>query len=421
MKRVQFKKFGQLGKFALAIVLACLLVSAPAAARERVRWVGAWASAQIVPVNDQIIPAEDLADATLRQIVRVTLGGSQLRVRLSNVHGTAPLAIAAASVARSADNRTARIDSASLKPLRFDGASVVTIPAGAEMWSDPVDLAVSAGNDLAISLHLPAAPARHTGHPGSRATTYLLHGNHVSDLDLAGAKTAPRWLIIAGVDVASSRGRALAILGDSITDGSGVQPDTNARWPDRLAERMRSRKALRTMAVLNAGIGGNRLRLDGIGPNALARFERDVLGQNGVSHLIVLEGVNDLGTLTRDAPATPEAHAALVHESILVLRQIAQRARDRGIKIIGATILPYGGSKYYHPDAANEADRAAINGWIRAPGNFDAVIDFDVAMRDPADPTRLRADYDSGDGLHPSLAGYAAMAAAVPLELLEKR
>lgn len=408
-------------KLALAAMLACAAIAAPAAARERVRWVGAWATAQIVPAGDQITPPEDLADVTLRQIVRVTLGGSQLRVRLSNVHGTAPLAIAAASVAHSADNRTARLDPASLKPLRFDGALAVTIPAGAEVWSDPVGLGVSAGDDLAISLHLPAAPARHTGHPGSRATTHLLHGDHVSDLDLAGARTTPRWLVIAGVDVVNPRGRALVILGDSITDGSGVQPDTNARWPDRLAERMRARKALRHMAVLNAGIGGNRLRLDGIGPNALARFERDVLGQNGVSHLIVLEGVNDLGTLTRDAPATPEAHAALVREAILVLRQIVQRARDRGITAIGATILPYGGSKYYHPDPANEADRAAINGWIRTPGNFDAVIDLDAAMRDPTDPTRLRADYDSGDGLHPSLAGYAAMAAAVPLELLEKR
>jgi lysophospholipase L1-like esterase len=173
--------------------------------------------------------------------------------------------------------------------------------------------------------------------------------------------------------------------------------------------------------VLNAGIGGNRLRLDGLGPNALARFEREVLSPPGVTHLLVLEGVNDLGTLTRDAPATPEQHAVLVREMIEALRQVVARARSHGIKVIGGTIMPFGTSAYYHPDAANEADRAAVNAWIRTPGNFDAVIDFDAAMRDPASPTRLRPDLDSGDGLHPSIAGYQAMADAVPLGVFEAK
>jgi lysophospholipase L1-like esterase len=177
---------------------------------------------------------------------------------------------------------------------------------------------------------------------------------------------------------------------------------------------------LSQVAVLNAGIGGNRLLLDGLGPNALARFERDVLSQPGVTHLIVLEGVNDLGTLTRDGPATPEQHATLVAQATEALRQIVLRARNRGIKAIGGTILPFKASAYYHPPAETEADRQAINAWIRAPGNFDAVIDFDAAMRDPADPSRLNPALDSGDGLHPSLEGYRAMAAAVPLELLRR-
>jgi lysophospholipase L1-like esterase len=245
-----------------------------------------------------------------------------------------------------------------------------------------------------------------------------VHGDQVSASDLSGAQTAPRWLVLAGIEVFAPEARAVAVLGDSITDGYGVQPDTNLRWTDHLAARLHADPAAGAVAVLNAGIGGNRLLNDGLGPNALARFERDVLSQPGVTHLVVLEGVNDLGTLTRDAPGTPERHAALVAQATEALRQIVLRARGRGIVAIGATILPYGASALYHPDAVNEADRQAINAWIRAPGHFDAVIDFDAALRDPANPFRLNPALDSGDGLHPSLEGYRAMAAAVPLELL---
>jgi peptidoglycan/xylan/chitin deacetylase (PgdA/CDA1 family) len=277
---------------------------------------------------------------------------------------------------------------------------------------------VGAGTDLAITLHLPQAPDRQTGHPGARATSYLVRGEQVMAADLVSPKTMTRWLVIGGVEVDAPGASAIAILGDSITDGYGVPADSNARWPDRLMARLQADPATRRMAVLNAGIGGNRLRLDGLGPNALARFDREVLSAPGVSHLIVLEGINDLGTLTRDAPATPEQHQAVVREMIGALAQIVARARAHGIKAIGGTIMPDGASAYYHPDAANEADRAAVNAWIRAPGHFDAVIDFDAAMRDPTRPTRLRADLDSGDGLHPSLAGYRAMGDLVPLSLL---
>jgi lysophospholipase L1-like esterase len=171
------------------------------------------------------------------------------------------------------------------------------------------------------------------------------------------------------------------------------------------------------VGVLNAGIGGNRLVLDGLGPNAMARFDRDVLNQTGVKYVIVLEGVNDLGTLTREQPVSAEAHAALVVRMTTSYDQMIRKARERGIKIYAATIMPYGGSAYYHPDAANEQDRQAINAWIRTPGRFDAVIDFDKLTADPANPSKLAPAYDSGDGLHPSLAGYKAMADAVPLGL----
>jgi lysophospholipase L1-like esterase len=401
-------------------LFAALCLGGTAAAQDRPHWVASWASSQMVPPAENVAPAGDLTDATVRQIVRVSIGGRQLRVRLSNAFGTGPLVIDAASVALSADITSSRVLPSTLRSLRFAGSTTVTIPAGADYLSDPVALPVAPGADLAITLHIPTPPERQTGHPGARAHSHFAHGQQVMAETLAGAKTSTRWYLIAGVEVDAPGAGALVILGDSITDGYGVQPNTNARWPDRLAVRLRADPATRNLAVLNAGIGGNRLRVDGNGPNALARFEREVLSPPGVTHLLVLEGINDLGTLTREAPATPEQHAALVREMIGILQQIVTRARAHGIKVIGGTIMPDGASAYYHPDAANEADRAAVNAWIRAPGNFDAVIDFDAAMRDPASPTRLRRELDSGDGLHPSIAGYQAMADAVPLSVFAR-
>jgi len=400
------------------LLFLALLFAAPLRAGGPDGWTAAWSSAQMVPVNDQVVPHEWLEDATVRQVVRVGLRGPKVRLRLSNVHGTAPLTVGAVTVARSAYNASSRIDVASLATVRFGGRGQTVIPTGAEVWSDPVDLAVAAGDDLAVSIYLPGPPTPPTGHPGSRATTWFVHGEQTAAEDLPGAQTAPRWLMIAGIEVFAPEARAVVAFGDSITDGFGVQPDTNLRWTDHLAARLRADPSTSQVAVLNAGIGGNRLLLDGLGPNALARLERDVLSQPGVTHLIVLEGVNDLGVLTRDGPATPEQHGALVTQAIEALRQIVLRARAGGIEVIGATILPFATSTTYHPTTETEAGRQAINAWIRTPGNFDAVIDFDAAMRDPADPTRLNPALDSGDGLHPSLDGYRAMAAAVPLELL---
>jgi lysophospholipase L1-like esterase len=401
----------------LLTALLLLLIPASATAQRDGHWVGSWATSVYQPEDRNSLPNADLDDTTLRQVVRVTLAGSRLRIRLSNSAGTQPLRIGAAFVARSADPATARLAPGGA-PLTFSGQREIVIPAGADFISDPVALAVPANTHLAISLYLPEAPARLTGHPGARATSYLAHGNRVDATDLPGARTATRWYLIAGVDVeAPAHGAAIVTFGDSITDGYGVQPNTDRRWPDYLARRLQAEPATRHLGVLNHGIGGNRILLDGAGPNALARFERDVLAQPGVRFLIVLEGVNDLGTSTREAPIGTEAHSLLVRNMIAAYAQMVQRARARGIRVIGATIIPYGGSAYYHPDGANEADRQALNAWIRAPGNFDAVIDFDAVLRDPADPRRMLPAMDSGDGLHPSLAGYEAMAEAVPLSL----
>ncbi|WP_313534592.1 SGNH/GDSL hydrolase family protein [Sphingomonas sp.] len=395
-----------------------LLASATAQAAPGDRWTTSWWTSQLALDSQNALPAADFNDATLREIVRLQGPATRLRVRFTNRFGIAPLTIDSATIARALDPASSRIDAATLRPLRFGGATAVTIPAGADYWSDPVELKAAGGADLAISLYVANPPAQQTGHPGSRGTSYLVHGNRSADPDMVGAKTVDRWFQIAGIEAVAPKARAIVAFGDSITDGYGVKPNTNARWTDALQRRLRATPGMGEVAVLNAGIGGNRLLNDGLGPNALARFDHDVIGQPGVTHLIVLEGVNDLGTLTREAPVSAAAHSALVVRMIDAYRQIITRAHARGIKAIGATIMPYAASGYYHPDAQNEADRQAVNRWIRTPGNFDAVIDFDAAMRDPADPKRLRKDYDSGDGLHPSVAGYAAMAGAVPLALL---
>jgi lysophospholipase L1-like esterase len=412
-------------RWALALAFVGMLaqeaVARPPAAdatRTSGRWVASWASSQQLPEPRNALPPGDLDDATLRQIVRMTQGGDRIRVRLSNAFGTAPLRVTAVHVARAAARGSAGIEQGSDRALTFGGSPGVTIPAGADYLSDPVSFDVAPLSRLAVTLHLAHAPEQQTSHPGSRTTSFLVHGAQLSAADLPGAKTFEHWFELAAVEVAAGpRSSAIVVLGDSITDGHGATDNLDDRWPDRLADRLQASAEGRRFSVLNHGIGGNRLLLDGLGPNALARFDRDVLAQAGVSHLIVLEGVNDLGTLTRDAPASPDQHAALVQQMIGAYQQIAMRARARGIRVIGATILPYGSSGYYHPTLLNEADRQAVNRWIRTPGAFDAVIDFDAVTRDPAHPERMLPAYDSGDGLHPSPAGYRAMGDAVPLSL----
>lgn len=400
----------------LLFATAALIAGTPATAAP-CTWQAAWASAQMAPEGNNVLAAGTLADATLRQIVRPSIGGRRVRVRFSNVFGRAPLTIDAASIGHAAGNDSARVQQGSLRALTFAGAKGVTVPPGAEWLSDAVTLPVAAFEDLSVSLHLPGDPDGQTSHPGSRATSWIAKGERTGMTDLPGATGTDHWFQLSGIEVerCAAPGGVVA-FGDSITDGYGVKPNTNARWTDGLARRLGGR-----VAVLNAGIGGNRVLLDGLGPNAMARFERDVLGQAGVRHLIVLEGVNDIGVLTRERPATPEAHRALVAGVTGGYAQMIARARAHGIMTHVATIMPFASNGYYHPGAASEADRQAINAWIRTPGNADHVIDFDRLMRDAAHPDRLLPAYDSGDGLHPSIAGYAAMAAAVPLAGLHSR
>jgi lysophospholipase L1-like esterase len=269
-------------------------------------------------------------------------------------------------------------------------------------------------------MHIEKEPGQQTGHPGSRATSYLARGDVVAAADLLDATKVEHWYFLAGVDARSSMMAASVVaLGDSITDGHGSTTNGDDRWTDVLAERLQAAPATRFVGVLNEGIGGNHLLIDGLGPNALARFDRDVLAQPGAHTLIVLEGVNDLGGLARGGDVAESEHHALVARILAAYQQIVMRAHAHGIQVAGATILPYTGSDYYHPTAASEADRVAVNEWIRAAGHFDAVIDFDKVMRDPAHPDRLLPAYDCGDHLHPSPAGYRAMGEAIPLGLFQ--
>ena len=381
-------------------------------------WVDSWAASQQLVEPHNSLSADDLRDVTLRQIVHLSLGGSTLRVKISNRHGMAPLHFTSVHVARPEATDLPKIVPGTDKALKFSGAADVVVPAGADYLSDPANFPVDPLSDLAITLHLDAVPAQQTGHPGSRATSYVAHGDQVSAADLPDAKKVEHWYFIAGVDVdATSQAAAIVTLGDSITDGHGATTNGNDRWPDVLAKRLQEQPATKNVAVLNHGIGGNRLLLDGIGPNALARFDHDVLAQPGVRYLIVLEGVNDLGMLTKDGSVPAAEHQQEVHRLIGAYEQIVTRAHAHGILVFGATIMPFMGFDFYHPGPETEADRQAVNEWIRAPGHFDAVIDFDKLMRDPEHPDHLLPKYDLGDHIHASPAGYAAMGSAVPLSL----
>jgi lysophospholipase L1-like esterase len=384
----------------------------------RRHWVGSWAaSQQLVEANNALAPG-DLRDATLRQIVHLSLGGNEIRLRLSNRFGNAPLHIKAAHVARPQSAGSAKILTDSDKALTFSQAAEVTVPPHADYLSDPASFAVDPLSDVAITLRIDAAPAEQTGHPGSRTTSYLARGDSVSALDLPGAKSVDHWYFIAGIDVVSEPAAgSIIVLGDSITDGHGATTNGNDRWTDDLAKRLQASPRARSLGVLNQGIGGNRLLTDGLGPNALSRFDHDVIAQAGARYLIVLEGINDIGMLARGEKVSEAAHESLAQRMIAAYEQMVARAHTVEIKVIGATIMPFVGSEYYHPAPANEADRQAVNRWIRTPGHFDAVIDFDEITRDPQHPERLLAAYDSGDHLHPSPTGYAAMAKALPLSL----
>jgi len=353
---------------------------------------------------------------TLRQIVHGSLGGDRIRVVFSNAFGTSPLAVGAAHVALR--DKDAAIVTKSDRALAFGGAPSVNIPAGAAVVSDPVALTVPPFADVAIDLYLPGDTASSTSplttHTGALQTSYVSEagsGDKTGAADLPGATTMAAWFFLSRVEVAApEQAGAVVTFGDSITDGTRSTPNTNNRWPDTLAKRLQAQKI--NLAVLNQGIAGNRVLGDGAGVSALARFDRDVLAQAGVTHVIVLESINDIG-LARDNPCPT------VRDLIAGQMQLIERAHARGLKIYGGTLLPFEGAAYYTPQG--EAKRKEYNEWVRTSKSFDGVIDFDAATRDPAAPTKLLPQYNSGDNLHLNDAGYQVMANAVDLALLKKK
>jgi lysophospholipase L1-like esterase len=398
---------------ALVAVLGLLV-----AAHAQQKWVGSWAASQQPVEPHNSIPAADTADVTLRQIVHLSIGGDQLRLHLSNRYGTVPLTLTDVHIARAVSADSSKIQPDSDQPLTFSGQRRVTIPAAADYLSDAIAYSSSPFADLAITLHTATVPADQTGHPGSRSTSYLVHGDRVTDNELPNATKMDHWYFIAGIDFMEPKSSfAVITLGDSITDGHAATTNGNDRWPDVLARRLRTAAPAQAIAVLNHGIGGNRLLTNGLGPNVLARFDHDVLAQAGARYLMVLEGINDIGMFGREGEHTAQEHQAFAGRMIAAYHQVIERAHTNGIRVIGCTVMPFAGSAFYHPGPLEEGDRQVVNRWIRAPGNFDGVIDFDELTRDPANPDRLLPQFDSGDHLHPSPAGYAAMGNAIPVTI----
>ncbi len=354
-------------------------------------------------------PAPGLSGNTLRQLIRPSLGGARWRFRFSNEFGNGPMIIDAVHVARAGAVR-AGIDPSTDRALRFDGRSSVTIAAGRSALSDPADFAVEPFSDVAITIHFVRAPSGLTGHPGSRTTSFVARGDQVGSARLGDTTPVVHWYAISGAETISDARGAVVVLGNSIADGRGSGTDKNDRWPDNLARRLAASDGRAGVAVLNAGIGGNAIVRGGLGPTALSRFARDVLSQRGVRWVIISEGVNDIGG-ARGA----DSAASIARQLIAAYGDMIRRAHAKGIRMYGATILPFGGSQYSSPE--HEAARATVNAWIRDSGAFDGILDFDKTMRDPADATRLRGDGDSGDHLHPNEAGYRLMANAVDLSL----
>ena len=341
------------------------------------------------------------------------MGGRRIRVHLSNDFGATVLRIGAAHVALR--EKESGVVTGSDRSLMFSGKGSVTIPPGAQMISDPVDLNVPALADLAISVYIPGETGPATMHATGLHTSYVSKaGDFTGAPSLGDATTTQSWFLVAGVDVmAPADAFSIVAFGDSITDGATSTPDSNRSWPSLLAERLQANPATARVAVVNQGISGNRVLRDGAGVSALARFDRDVLSQAGVKWVIIMESINDIGIGFRSNPTPNPADSITADELIAGLRQLIARAHTHGIKVMGATLTPFEGAAYYSEQG--EAARQAVNQWIRTGGEFDAVVDFEAATRDAANPKTFRSEYNIRDHLHPNDAGYKAMADAIDL------
>jgi lysophospholipase L1-like esterase len=407
----------------LALLAATLALTAnPLLAQTH--WVATWGTAPVAQVNTH---KAFTMPTTLRQIVHVSIGGSTLRVVLTNELGTSSLvideaaaALPAASPNPAAPNASGAIQPGSSVPLTFNGHPAITIPPGAIAVSDPVALALPPLSDLAISLSIAGQEIPTlTQHDLSLETNYVAAGDQVSATTLTNATTSANWDFLKGVEVeapqSGSQSATVVAFGDSITDGWHSTSGSNNTWPDLLADRLHANPSTRNLAVINEGIGGNRVLHDGWGPNALSRFDSEVLAPSGVKYLIILESINDIGHAY-----DPKKPYDIVSADDLItgISQLAVRAHAHGVKVFGATLTPYIGAGYSSP--AGDAVRNAVNQWIRTTNQLDGVVDFDKAARDPANPSVFAPANDSGDHLHPGDAGFHAMANAIDLSLFTK-
>lgn len=383
------------------------------AAGHAAHWTGTWAASPTV-AGDDGPAAAGFDDATVRDVVHTSVGGKAVRIRLSNTFGEQPLTIDEATVA--VRDEGAGIRPGTLQQVTFGGARTFTIPVGAQVYSDPVRMRVRPLSDLAVSLYFDGPTGPVTQHPLGTSTTYIApDGNsaHATGAD-AYTESAQSWFVIDGVDVRGARqAGSVVTLGNSITDGYASTPDANHRWPDLLARRLQRQHGRKPLGVLNAGISGNRVLTDAgtAGVSAQARFDRDVLAQSGVRTVVVMEGINDIGN-----DAGVDGGPLTARQLIAGLKNIARRAHARGLSIIGGTLTPYKGAGYFSP--RGERIRQRVNHWIRTGDAFDGLVDFDKVTRDPQHPRRFLPRYDSGDHLHPSDAGYRAMAGVVRLKAL---
>ncbi len=374
-------------------------------------WVGTWSTAPQLVEQRNMPPSPGLSHNTLRQIVHVSLGGDSLRVKFSNEFSKSPVTLNAVHIA-------VPIDSSSIDPntdhaLSFRGKPEITIEPGTSIMSDPFHFELKPRSNAAITIYFGDTSPDVTGHPGSRTTSYLLAGDKVSAVDFPNAAKTDHWYTINSIDVmAPETAAAVAVLGNSITDGRGSGTNKQNRWPDELARRLLDNPGTQQVAVLNEGIGGNCVLRNCLGPSALSRFDRDVLKQAKVHWLIILEGINDIGS-SRGADGAAKVADGL----IAAYEEMIEGAHAKGILVYGATMTPFGGSFYDSPD--HESAWKTVNEWIRSSGRFDAVIDLDAALRDPANPLHLLPEADSGDHLHPSETGHRMMAEAVDLSLFK--
>jgi lysophospholipase L1-like esterase len=392
----------------LSTLILALALSAGFCQAQDGFWIGTWGCAPQLVEPKNMPPAPGLADNTLRQIVQVSIGGSQLRVKFSNAFGTNAITLTSAHIALSAGGSAIQTNTDTA--LAFSGHPSISIPAGESVWSDNFNFTLPPLADVAVTTRFGEMSEALTGHPGSRTTSYLQSGDAVTAADLSGVASTAHWYVLNTIDVeAAIQGGAVVTLGDSITDGRGSGTDKNDRWPDDLAARLLADKDTLHDSMLNMGIGGNCILHGGLGPTAISRFDRDVLSQSDARWLIIFEGVNDIGGSRNPSVAT---------NLITAFQQFITQAHAHKLLVYGATITPFGGSFYDSP--LHETARTTVNEWIRTSGAFDAVIDFDAAVRDPKNPTHLLPANDSSDHLHLNESGYHVMADAVDLKLFKK-